>query len=282
MPMNLLPDLPSKFVQLVTPIVDTGDAAFVVSLDCQFLAWGSRAQQLFGFGPAEVLGRYCYDVLPAYDASGQCVCSVNCPLVTAARFGYSPTPSEVRICTKGNSSIWVRVSPIVLRAAYGAVCAIVVLASDVSRYRFAEQLVRWLVSRLEETDISSEFGVRDATTMLRNSFPDLTAREAEVLWAAVAGQDYHGIASALGMQPATARNHLQRVLGKLGVHSQRRAVLKAALVLIAPATASWSTAYAVTNDGAVNGRDLHDLAHRRDAIKPCRHRGTRMRDRGGR
>ena len=53
------------------------------------------------------------------------------------------------------------------------VCAIVVLASDVSRYRFAEQLVRWLVSRLEETDISSEFGVRDATAMLRNSFPDL-------------------------------------------------------------------------------------------------------------
>ena len=99
--MNLLPDMSSKVAQLVTPIVDTGDAAFVVSLDCQFLAWGSRAQQLFGFGPTEVLGRYCYDVLPAYDASGQCVCSVNCPLVTAARFGYSPAPSEVRICTKG-------------------------------------------------------------------------------------------------------------------------------------------------------------------------------------
>jgi DNA-binding CsgD family transcriptional regulator len=281
MPMNLLPDLPSKVVQLVTPIVDTGDAAFVVSLDCQFLAWGSRAQQLFGFGPAEVLGRYCYDVLPAYDASGQCVCSVNCPLVTAARFGYSPAPSEVQICTKGNRSIWVRVSPIVLRAAYGAVCAIVVLASDVSRYRFAEQLVRWLVSRLEETDISSEFGVRDATAMLRNSFPDLTAREAEVLWAAVAGEDYHGIASSLGMQPATARNHLQRVLGKLGVHSQRRAVLKAALVLIAPATASWSTTYAVTNASAVHGRDLRNLPHGRDAIKPCRQRGAHVRDRDG-
>ena len=90
------------------------------------------------------------------------------------------------------------------------VCAIVVLASDVSRYRFAEQLVRWLVSRLEETDISSEFGVRDATAMLRNSFPDLTAREAEVLWAAVAGEDYHGIAGSLGIQPATARNRLAR------------------------------------------------------------------------
>jgi DNA-binding CsgD family transcriptional regulator len=261
MPMNLLPDLPSKVAPLITPIVDTGDAAFVVSLDCQFLAWGARAQQLFGFGPAEVLGRYCYDVLPACNASGQCVCSVNCPLVTAARFGYSPGPSEVRICAKGNRSIWVRVSPIVLRAGYGNVCAVLVLASDVSRYKFAEQLVRWLVSRLDETEVSAGFRAGDATAMLRSSFPDLTPREAEVLWAAVAGEDYHGIASSLGMQPATVRNHLQRVLGKLGVHSQRRAVLKAALVLVAPATASWSTPFAVTNAGARPGRDLRHLAH---------------------
>jgi hypothetical protein len=34
-----------------------------MSLDCQFLAWGSRAQQLFGFSAPDVLGRYCYDVL---------------------------------------------------------------------------------------------------------------------------------------------------------------------------------------------------------------------------
>jgi hypothetical protein len=38
--------LPSKVAQLV------------VSLDCQFLARGASAQQLFGLGPAEVLGRY--------------------------------------------------------------------------------------------------------------------------------------------------------------------------------------------------------------------------------
>ena len=40
MTMMLLPDLPKGVRPLVTPIVDTADAAFVVSLDCQFLAWG--------------------------------------------------------------------------------------------------------------------------------------------------------------------------------------------------------------------------------------------------
>ena len=43
MTLMLLPDLPKGVRPLVTPIVDTADAAFVMSLDCQFLVWGSRA-----------------------------------------------------------------------------------------------------------------------------------------------------------------------------------------------------------------------------------------------
>src|SRR5258705_10498995 len=43
MTLMLLPDLPKGVRPLVKPIVDTADAAFVKSLDCQFLAWGSRA-----------------------------------------------------------------------------------------------------------------------------------------------------------------------------------------------------------------------------------------------
>src|ERR1700730_9974698 len=97
-------------------------SAYFYTLDCQFLAWGSRAQQLFGFSPPDVLGRYCYDVLPARDASGQCLCSVNCPMVVAARYGYSVPPSEACIWTKQNGAIWVRLSPIVLRAPHGAIC----------------------------------------------------------------------------------------------------------------------------------------------------------------
>jgi hypothetical protein len=49
MTMKLLTELPPSLQLLVAPIVDTADAAFVVSLDCQFLAWSSRAQQLLGF-----------------------------------------------------------------------------------------------------------------------------------------------------------------------------------------------------------------------------------------
>ena len=238
MTMKLLSEMPRSLGLLLTPIVDTADAAFVVSLDWQFLAWGSRAQQLFGFSASDVLGRYCYDVMPARDASGQCLCGVNCPMVTAARYGYSAPASEARICTKQNCSIWVRVSPILLRAPHSAICAILVLASEISRYKLTEQLVCWIAGHLDGGHDSPTFAIEDAAPLLRSSFPDLTQRESEVLWEAVAGEGYHEIATALGIRPATARNYLQRILSKLGVHSQRQAVLKAALALVNPQTRS--------------------------------------------
>lgn len=232
MTMTLLTGLPPHFKALVAPIVDTADAAFAVSLDCQFLVWGSRAQELFGFSPPEVLGKYCYDLLPARDESGQCLCCVNCPMVTAARYGYSIPPSEAQILAKGNRPVWVRVSPIVLRAPHGAICAVLVLASDLSRYKHTQQVVRWMASRLDGNGVLPGPSPSDGAAMLRACFPDLTRRESEVLWEAIGGEDYQRIAATLRVQPTTVRNYLQRILEKLQVHSLKRAILKATLALI--------------------------------------------------
>ena len=75
-------------------------------------------------------------------------------MVVAARYGYSVPPLEACICTKQNRAIW-RSSPIVLRAPHGAICAILVLTTDVSCYKLTEQLVRWIASRLDAGDDSS-------------------------------------------------------------------------------------------------------------------------------
>lgn len=52
----------------------------------------------------------------------------------------------------------------------------------------------------------------------------LSAREKEVLYHLVQGQAPREIASTLYISYATVRNHLQMILRKLGVHSQREAV----------------------------------------------------------
>lgn len=52
----------------------------------------------------------------------------------------------------------------------------------------------------------------------------LSAREKEVLYLLVQGKATRDIADTLCISYATVRNHLQTILHKLGVHSQREAV----------------------------------------------------------
>jgi DNA-binding NarL/FixJ family response regulator len=52
----------------------------------------------------------------------------------------------------------------------------------------------------------------------------LTAREADVLAGLVRGESTKALAERLNVRPATARTHVQHLLGKLGVHSRLQAV----------------------------------------------------------
>jgi DNA-binding NarL/FixJ family response regulator len=63
-----------------------------------------------------------------------------------------------------------------------------------------------------------------ATAML----DELTPRERDVLELAARGAKRDEIAAILFISPATARTHLQRIMAKLGVHSQAELVARAA------------------------------------------------------
>ena len=53
---------------------------------------------------------------------------------------------------------------------------------------------------------------------------DLTRRELEILRLVATGADTKTAAERLHVSPATVRNHVQNILGKLGVHSRLQAV----------------------------------------------------------
>jgi len=59
----------------------------------------------------------------------------------------------------------------------------------------------------------------------RQAIASLTHREREVLKALGAGLDGQTIADRLGISIRTERNHVARILNKLGVHTQLQAVL---------------------------------------------------------
>jgi len=58
-------------------------------------------------------------------------------------------------------------------------------------------------------------------------FPDLTARERDVLDALSAGASTTQIAGRLGLSDKTVRNHISNILTKLEVVDRTQAVLKA-------------------------------------------------------
>ncbi|RJL30861.1 response regulator [Bailinhaonella thermotolerans] len=68
----------------------------------------------------------------------------------------------------------------------------------------------------------------------------LTPREREVVTALVRGENTTSLARTLGVSRSTARTHVQSVLTKLGVHSQREAVLAVARGgLVSVQTGEW-------------------------------------------
>ncbi|GAB3963012.1 LuxR C-terminal-related transcriptional regulator [Actinoallomurus acanthiterrae] len=68
----------------------------------------------------------------------------------------------------------------------------------------------------------------------------LTPREREVLTRLVRGENTAGLARSMKITRSTARSHVQSVLTKLGVHSQREAVIVAARNgLVSVSTGEW-------------------------------------------
>jgi DNA-binding NarL/FixJ family response regulator len=68
----------------------------------------------------------------------------------------------------------------------------------------------------------------------------LTPREREVLTRLARGESTQALAKAMGVTRSTARSHVQSVLNKLGVHSQREAVIEAARNgLVSVETGEW-------------------------------------------
>ncbi|MBC6462529.1 response regulator transcription factor [Actinomadura sp. HBU206391] len=68
----------------------------------------------------------------------------------------------------------------------------------------------------------------------------LTPREREVLTRLARGESTLTLAKAMGVTRSTARSHVQSVLTKLGVHSQREAVIEAARYgMVSVETGEW-------------------------------------------
>jgi DNA-binding CsgD family transcriptional regulator len=212
----------SGFRQTLDWIARSDEAVFAMDVMDRIVVWNAGCERLLGRPAESVLGRRCADVMCGRDLNGNVYCVRNCPVALQAReMPHDPVNTFVlRVQTPREGVKRVRVSVFHMTSARPG------LSSLVHVLREAEAPPSALETRLAE---EARRGSGSNGGKARADLPvaTLTAREQDILRCLAEAMPTSRIAEKLDISPVTVRNHTQRILQKLGVHSKLHAVVHA-------------------------------------------------------
>lgn len=202
--------------------------AFGVDMDHSIIACNDAALKLFGFSAAEAQGaRCCYLIGPCLqDGHGGKAC---CRAVANARRGRHAPRRQVVITTPGGTAKRVELSSLIARSLDGKKCVLHFVRDVTEQHRVGEAVT----NGLSQFQAAADSGARHPLPALGDPATPppllqlLTPREREVLSLLACGLDTQTIASTLSISPITARNHVTRLMEKLGATTRLQAVLTA-------------------------------------------------------
>ena len=195
-------------LDLTDALAGAADGARVVGRDGRILAWNRAAERILGYRAGEVIGRPCCEVLAGRDAGGIRICEPDCRVMALAHGGRAAESFDMRALTKARRPVWLNVSTLT------------------ARYP-GRTVVAHLFRKVTATP-----GVREPVepepTKAPGELPDsgLTPRELQVIGLLARGMGTREMGDHLKVSRATIRNHVQGILGKLGVHSRLEAVAR--------------------------------------------------------
>lgn len=185
-----------------------GDGVFAAGFDGRIVLWNRAAERVLGFTAREVIGKPCCDIFAGCDDKGNRLCYQGCHIMTLVKMGEGVQSFDMRTRTKAGHPVWLNFS--ILTVPNGAGNLMVHLFRDVTATKELLTLVH------EKLATASGDEPTPASA--------LTRREVEVLRLLAAGTSTKAMAERLHVSPATVRNHVQNIAGKLGVHSRLEAV----------------------------------------------------------
>ena len=212
--------------ELLAVLARTADGVFALDQAERVVFWNAAAERITGYRADEVLGRPCYEIFGSEQRAGCHQCQPDCPVLRAAR-NQEPVPAyNVLGRTKAGAAILLNISVIVPLTRHGSVCTIH-LFRDATRQLRYETYVEQILCAATQL-LSPQPTLAQRALQATPFFMPLSAREKQVLSLLVQGKSAREIAETLGISYVTVRNHLQTILRKFGVHTQRQ-VIKLAL-----------------------------------------------------
>ncbi len=200
-------------------IFKSGDGVFAIDGEQRIILWNEGAEAILGYAPEDVLGQSCFEVMQGIAESGQAWCALGCLMIGEAREGQlSPSPNLL-VKAKDGSLRWLSMSLCFVNSSDNYPEAVVHVFKDAT----AEVEAKRLLERI--ADQVSGYGVLHAVDG-EGPGPEteLTEREKQVLRLLSQGEGTSSIALGLMISNTTARNHIQNILTKLGVHTRLEAV----------------------------------------------------------
>lgn len=234
--------------ELVLDVLRLSAPAFAVNSAQQIVAWNDGAERLLGLRADEVIGKHCYEALSMTHGSLCVECSHRCgPAPTAAHATMVSAATARQIFAAAKTLVAaphsdhkrVNVTTLSARTHNGQLRLVHLLhdapdAPDAPDAQAATPVegapmperqapmptsLASLARPASKTAEPAESGGKQRRPAL------LTQRELEVLRLLGAGHSTDDIARELSITRVTARNHVNKVLDKLGVNSRLQAVV---------------------------------------------------------
>lgn len=209
--------------QLISILARAADGAMLVDPDRKVVFWNQAAERLLGYKSAEVVGRFCYDVLRGETLRGQTLCSPSCAIGSRLACGEAVQNFNMQTRAKNGRLVWLNVSCLPVPARKPGRSWSAHLFRNITGQAKVQQLIEELHAAVSCPGPAEHEAPIEQAPDIPPALP-LSGREREVLQLIAQGKNTRSIANSLCISPATARNHIQHILEKLGAHSRLQAL----------------------------------------------------------
>jgi PAS domain S-box-containing protein len=175
---------------------DAAGGVFVLETDGRIVLWNRTAERILGYTARDAIGRLSCELLVSGDKRGNRLCYRGCHVMTLVKTDEPVQNFDLFTRTRAGQPAWLNISVLTIPAGGRNGSLAVHMFRDVT-------------------------AAKEPPAAANGS---LTPREFELLRLTAAGMNTKAAAERLQISPATIRNHMQNIFGKLRVHSRLEAV----------------------------------------------------------